>query len=262
MSWIERLSNGRSDREAAGFQLKKDYRFQMKRLDSDLPPGVIEQLVSEYRQEEREHAMLAHYRTVNCLLHGQVVGQRSYTPDGTLIMETPLKDGRKHGREFTWSEDGTLLLVEPYVEGQIHGTAEQYGYHGNLIGTYQITHGTGLDIWRSEHKDGRVTVSEIHSLRDGRPHGYEWWFTSDGRSLWHERHWHDGTYHGIERMWNSQGKVKRGYPKYWIMGQAVSKRTYLRATKSDPTLPVFREQDHFPQRKFPAEIERLLLPTG
>lgn len=231
----------------------------MKRLKSDIPAGVVEQLVSEYRREDGEHGALIYYRTVNCLLNGQVVGRRAYTPGGILVMETPLKDGQKHGREFTWSEEGTLLLVEPYAEGKIHGTAEQYGSRGRLIGTYHFVHGTGFDIWRTEHRDGRVTVSEIHSLRNGLRHGYEWWFTSDGRSLWHERHWQTGSNHGIERMWNSQGKLKRGYPKYWIMGQTVSKRKYLQAAKADPALPVFREQDHSPEREFPAEIERLFL---
>ena len=236
---------------------RKDHEYRMNRLKSDIPADAVEQLASEYRQQ----GALIYYQTVNCILNGQVVGQRSYTPDGILVMETPLKDGLKHGREFTWSEDGALLLVEPYVKGKIHGTAKQYGFSGKPIGTYRLIHGTGFDIWRSEHNDGRVTISEIHSLRDGLPHGYEWWFTDGGSSLWHERHWHAGTYHGIERMWNSQGKLKRGYPKYWIMGQTAPKRRYLQAAKSDQSLPVFREQDKSPQRKFPVEIEKLLSST-
>jgi antitoxin component YwqK of YwqJK toxin-antitoxin module len=230
----------------------------MNRLKSDIPPGAVEQLVSEYRQENRQQGTLIYYRTVDCILNGQVVGRRYYTPDGTLVMETPLKDGRKHGREFTWSEDGMLLSVEPYVKGKIHGTVKQYGFSGKPIGSYRLIHGTGFDIWRSERIAGRVTISEIHSLQDGLPHGYEWWFTDDGGSLWHERHWRAGTYNGIERMWNSHGKLKRGYPKYWIMGQTVAKRKYIQAAKSDQTLPVFREQDNSPQRKFPVEIEKLL----
>jgi hypothetical protein len=229
----------------------------MNKLESDIPPGAIEQLVSEYRQEVWPQGARIYYRTVNCILDGQVVGTRSYTPDGILVMETPLKDGQKHGREFTWSEDGTLLSVEPYVKGKIHGTAIQYGHRGQPIGTYRLIHGTGYDIWRSEGLDRRVIISEIHSLQDGRPHGYEWWFTNDGSSLWHERHWQAGTYHGIERMWNAQGKLKRGYPKYWIMGQAVPRRKYLQSARSDDTLPVFREQDNLPKRIFPAEIEKL-----
>jgi hypothetical protein len=226
----------------------------MRRPKSDIPPGAVEELVSEYRQQ----GALISYRTLNCVLNGKVVGQRYYAPDGNLMMETPLKDNQKHGREYTWNEDGSLLSVEPYANGKIHGTAKQYGVDGRVIGTYHFVHGTGFDIWRSEHWDGSVTISEIHSMRDGLLYGYEWWFTEDGRSLWHERHWHEGKYHGIERMWNSQGKLKRGYPKYWIMGQAVPKRRYLQAAQIDPTLPAFREEENVSLRTFPLEIENLL----
>lgn len=225
----------------------------MKQLISDIPRDAVEQLASEYRQE----GMHVQYQIRECILNGRVVGRRAYTQDGTLVMDTPLQDGQKHGREYTWNEDGTLLLVEPYVKGQIHGTAKQYGSRGKLIGTYHIVHGTGLDIWRGEGGAGGIYISEIHSLRKGLPHGYEWWFTERG-SLWHERHWHAGQYHGIERMWNSQGKLKRGYPKYWIAGQAVPKRKYLKAAQMDKTLPTFRVTDHSLRRKFPAEIMQLL----
>ncbi|MBI5034651.1 MAG: hypothetical protein HZB51_29365 [Chloroflexi bacterium] len=227
----------------------------MKRLKSDIPPDAVEQVVSEYSQED------AHidYQIRGCLLNGQLVGRRAYAADGTLIMETPLQNGQKHGREITWNEDGTLLLVEPYVNGQIHGTAKQYGSDGQLIGTYRLVHGTGYDIWRQERGDGHIVISEVHSLKSGLLHGYEWWFTERGL-LWHERHWRDGQYHGIERMWNSQGKLKRGYPKYWIAGKAVTKQKYLQAIQTDKTLPIFRMRDNSPRRKFPPEIEQLLVP--
>jgi antitoxin component YwqK of YwqJK toxin-antitoxin module len=85
-----------------------------------------------------------------------------------------MKNGLKHGREITWGEDGTLELIEPYFDGRIHGTARQYGRDGRIIGTYRLVHGTGYDIWRQETEDGRVHISEIHSMKDGQPDGYEW----------------------------------------------------------------------------------------
>ena len=228
----------------------------MKRLKSDIPPDAVEQLVSEYRQE----GTFIYYRTTDCMLDGRLVGRRAYTRDGTLVSETPLKTGQKHGREYTWNEDGSLLLLEPYVEGKIHGTAKQYGAGGKLIGTYRLVHGTGLDIWRQEGANGSIFISEIHSLRDGLLHGYEWWFGAARGALGHERHWHAGAPHGIERLWNSQGRLSRGYPKYWIAGQAVPKRKYLKAAQTDKTLPVFRQQDNAWRRKFPPEIKSLLSP--
>ncbi len=118
---------------------------------------------------------------------------------------------------------------------------------------------TGFDIWRQEREDGFPFISEIHSLQDGHPHGYEWWLNEDQHSVWHECHWQCGEYHGIERRWNDRGKLDRGYPKYWIHGQAGTKRVYLKATQTDDTLPTFLEKDNRPRRQFPVKIERLLI---
>jgi hypothetical protein len=225
----------------------------MKQLKSDIPTGAVEQLVSEYR---REGASI-YYRMMDCLFNELLVGRRAYTQHGQLVIETPFKNGQKHGREYTWDEDGSLSLMEPYMNGKIHGTARQYGRKGQVIGTYSLRHGTGFDIWRHESEEGTISISEIHSLREGLPHGYEWWLMSERGSLWHERHWQAGTYHGIERMWNIRGKLSRGYPKYWIAGQVVPKRKYLKAAQTDKTLPAFRERDNSLRRKFPPEIKHL-----
>jgi hypothetical protein len=225
----------------------------MKRPSSDIPPQAAEELVSPYKQEGNH----IYWRTMNCVLNGAIVGRRSYDDEGRLTQETPLKNGRKHGREYTWW-DGVLELMEPYFEGQIHGLARQYGRNGKVIGTYKFVHGTGYDIWRAEAQDGSVHISEIRSVRKGRMQGYEWWFSRAGGSLWHERHWHEGLPHGIERQWNEQGRPRRGYPKYWIQGETATKQKYLRAAKTDSTLPIFRAEDNSPDRTFPPDIQEFL----
>lgn len=223
---------------------------------SDIPENATEVEIRAYRQEG-QHIF---FRTTECILNGQVVGQRSYDQDGRLTIETPLKNGKKHGREYIWDIfSGNLESVEPYVDGKLHGLAKQYGRKGKVIGTYRFVHGTGYDIWRYEREDGSVGISEIFTVQDGSLHGYEWWLKADQNSVWHERHWQHGEHHGIERMWNEKNSLKRGYPKYWIQGQKVSKRVYLNAAKQDTSLPPYRENDNRPQRKFPNEIENLLL---
>src|SRR6266545_7418760 len=221
---------------------------------SDIPQAATEVEISEYRQEGQH----IYFRTTECFVNGRVVGQRAYDSDGTMRMETPLKNGKKHGREYIWYEDGALESIEPYVEGKLHGLAKQYGRKGNPIGTYRFVRGTGYDIWRYEEQDGSIGISEIFSVQDGSLHGYEWWLKTDQHSVWHERHWQQGNVHGIERMWNDKNGLKRGYPKYWIQGQKVSKRIYLKAAKEDKTLPKFQDKDNRPRRKFPIEIENLL----
>lgn len=224
----------------------------MKRT-SDIPNAAQEWLVSEYKQASPSTV----FKVMKCILNGEVVGRRAYDGKGNLILETPLKNNKKHGREYTWNEQDSLELVEPYFEGKLHGLAKQYGRKGKVIGTYRCVHGTGLDIWRSERKDGSIIISEIHSLKDGQPHGCEWWLRDDQHSVWHECHWSQGLVHGIERIWDSKGSLKRGYPKFWINGQTVSKRTYLKRAELDEALPALQLADNQPQRWFPAEIEAL-----
>jgi antitoxin component YwqK of YwqJK toxin-antitoxin module len=225
----------------------------MKRFKSDIPPNAVEQITREFR---RDGSAIYHRLTV-CVLNGEVVGQRAYGEEGQLVTETPLRNGNKHGREYQWDDDGRLSLIEPYVNGKIHGTAKQYGRDGTVIGAYSLRHGTGYDIWRAESEDGAVNISEIHTLKDGVPHGYEWWLTSNPHIVRHELHWNEGQYHGIERVWNAANRLSRGFPQYWIKGERVPRRKYLRAAKNDPGLPPFRLKDNSPRRRFPSEIEQL-----
>lgn len=225
----------------------------MRRYKSDIPLNAREEITREFRRE----GGAIHPRLTSCILNNEVVGQRAYGEEGQLVTETPIRNGQKHGREYQWDDEGKLSLIEPYMNGKIHGTAKQYGRGGSVIGTYSLRHGTGYDIWRREGEDGTITISEIHSLRDGLPHGYEWWVTEKSHVLSHELHWHQGEYHGIERQWNFSGKLRRGYPRYWVKGDRVTKREYLRAAKTDRTLPPFRLKDNSPRRKFPAAIEQL-----
>ena len=218
----------------------------------DIPPNVVEQVTREFRRV----GGAIYTRLTDCILNGEVVGQRAYGEEGQLVTETPLRNGVKHGREYQWEDDGQLSLIEPYVNGKIHGTVKQYGRDGSIIGTYSLRHGTGYDVWRVEDEDGAIRISEIHTLRDGLPHGYEWWL-SKPNLVYEERHWHEGEFHGIEREWNLANKLRRGFPRYWVRGERVDKQKYLGAAKDDPSLPPFRVKDNSPRRKFPLEIEQL-----
>jgi len=224
----------------------------MKRFKSDIPPNVVEQVTREFRRD----GGAIYGRLKDCVLNGEVVGQRVYGEAGQLLTETPLKNGKKHGREYQWDDGGSLVSIEPYVDGKAHGTAKQYGRNGSVIGTYKLRHGTGYDIWREEWEDGAISISEIHTLSAGLRHGYEWWLMKP-HIVWREIHWHEGQYHGIEREWNAANKLRRGFPRYWINGDRVSKVKYLRVAKKDLTLPPFRLKDNSPRRRFPSAIEQL-----
>ena len=226
----------------------------MKPRKSDIPGNVTEVEIRKYRRE----GQLIYFRVTECVLDGHIVGQRAYDEDGSLRMETPLKNGKKHGREYIWDETGGLESVEPYVDGKMHGIAKQYNRQGKVIGTYRFVQGTGYDIWRHEREDGSIGISEIFTVYDGVLNGFEWWLRDDQHSVSHERHWRQGKYHGIERMWNAKNSLRRGYPKYWVEGRKVRRGDYLKAAEQDESLPRYIERENRPQREFPADIEKLL----
>jgi hypothetical protein len=116
-----------------------------------------------------------------------------------------------------------------------------------------MRHGTGIDLWWISFENGSTYLSEVRYLRAGKRHGFEWWLNEDGRSVWRESHFRDGRMHGIERSWNGQGRLRRGYPRYWVDDVRVTKRQYVRARVGDAALPPFREPDNRPQRRFPSE---------
>ena len=219
-----------------------------KRYKSSIPEGAVERIVATHpdgRKREAEY-----------LVDGQSVGMRFWDEEGYLWREYGLKNGIKHGLEYAWC-DVFLDGVEPYVDGKMHGLCKQWGFDGKLLGTYRMKHGTGIDLWRDE--DGKLI--EACYWKDGVFDSWSWKINEDQRSVWLEEHVLAGVgMHGIERWWNDHDRLKRGYPRYWVRNERVTKRQYVRATKSDPTLPPFRPEDNLPARTFPPEIAKHLKP--
>ncbi len=220
---------------------------------SDIPKGVTEKTVSEYR-EKRGAIWL---KRTECWFEGKIVGERSYDKEGTMVIERPLKNGKIHGVEYYWDDDGTLSCAEPYENGLPHGTANQWN-GDQIIGTYTLIHGTGYDLWRRISENGDVILSEIHSMKNGCPHGYEWWLNEDQESVYSEKHYVEGKLHGIERQWEYEGGLSEGYPKYWVNNNEVAKSKYLEESNKDDQLPAFLEEEQVPKRSFPAEIHKIM----
>jgi hypothetical protein len=187
------------------------------------------------------------------VLRRSLVGNRQWDENGLLEHEVSLRSGRKHGVEYWWTS-GRLTSAEPWVNGVLHGTAKQWMSDGRLLGTYTMRHGTGIDLWRQEREDGSRYLSEVLYLKNGRQHGFQWFIDEDQRTVYIERHWLGGRLHGVWREWNSRGRFRRGYPKYFVAGKQVAKRRYIKASAADPTLPPFRKEDNKPARTFPREI--------
>lgn len=221
---------------------------------SAIPKGAIEKTVSEFKSEGN----FSWPKKTECWYNGKIVGERFYEKDGTLIIERPLKDGKTHGVEYHWDDDGTLSCAEPYEKGLPHGTATQWDDDGNIIGTYTLEHGTGYDIWRCRNENGDILISEIHTMKNGLPHGFEWWVNEDQKSVFIEKHYVEGKLHGIERQWEYEGGLTVGYPKYWINSSEVTKTEYMETSRKDHLLPAFSKVDQEPERTFPKEIMKII----
>ena len=195
------------------------------------------------------------------LVGGEKVGERTFFDTGDPQDERAFKEGRKHGFEYDWHSPGVLAFASHFVDGLEHGTARQWSQEGRLIGTYTMDHGTGIDLWRqprSELEDGSWYLGEVLYCRVGIPVGFCWRVNEDQETVWWERHAVEGREHGIYREWNLHGRLRRGYPQYFLNGQKVRKREYVRACQSDPTLPIFRIEDNDPARTFPPEVAKEL----
>ena len=189
------------------------------------------------------------------IIDGKVVGIRQFDENGLLEFECPLKNGVTHGTLYDIT-DGVVTFAERYSNGMAHGIAKQWAPDGVLIGTYTMRHGTGLDLWRAKDNwgHGRVYLSEARYVKEGKWHGYEWWLNEDQKSVHSEHHFWENLQHGIQRSWNSKGRLQRGYPRYWVRNLRVSKRKYISECAKDSNLPPYRGKDNLPTRRFPAEI--------
>jgi hypothetical protein len=220
----------------------------MKHYRSSIPKAAKEQVLATHLTGPQTY--IAEYR-----VNRKVVGVRQFDERGQLEFERPMKNGVFHGVLYR-CEDGVVISAEPYRNGRAHGTAKQWSYDGELIGTCTMMLGTGLDLWRCKKDwgDKRVYLAEARFIKKGNWDGFEWWLNEDQESVHDEHHFWQNLQHGIQRSWNSEGRIGRGYPRYWVNNKRVTKREYLRACAKDPNLPPFRESDNRPQRKFPPEV--------
>ena len=219
----------------------KDYR-------SSIPKAAQEQVVATHVSGPQKYKS-------EFLVNRKIVGVRYFEKDGTLSSETPLKDGLVHGTQYFFL-NGKLDFSEHCQKGLAHGTAKQWSEDGELIGTYSMRHGTGLDLWRCKRTwgHGSIYLSEARYFKDGMFHGFEWWINEDQKSVHQETHFWKDQKHGIERLWNFEGRLKRGYPRYWVKNKQVAKRQYIKECAKNADLPPFREKDNAPRRKFPKEV--------
>jgi hypothetical protein len=108
--------------------------------------------------------------------------------------------------------------------------------------------GCGIRLWCDPLT--RAFVEETRFRGEGE-RGYRRHWAGDERTL-HEEIWGPGK-GSISRRWIAPGKLRRGFPWYFLDGRQVTKRAYLQACRNDPALPAYRPEDDEPHRELPAE---------
>ena len=210
---------------------------------SSIPKSAAEVIEKTFDCEAKKSAFF--------FLMGKKIGYRLWNERGELELEYGMKDGKKHGREYYFFDNGQPEEVTPYRNGMLHGTGKQWSYEGKVIITYKLINGTGLDLWCGHLND---SLSEEHYYPKDDELGYHREWRDDEKSIWREYYFSSRIgYHGIWREWNKKGKLRRGFPQYYVNDHRVTKRQYLKASKIDGILPPYRSEENQPFRELPEE---------
>ncbi len=179
-----------------------------------------------------------------------LVGQRYYNEHGILEWERSLFLGLPHGVEFRFDDAGNLESRTGYRKGMEHGLALQWSPDGLLVGQYSMDGGSGWDLWWESTVGKGAMLAEARRYQNGRRCGDEWWFAS-GECLEAALCFRDDLRHEVEWRWGRSGKVQRGFPRFLLQDQRVTKRAYLLAATQEPGLRVPEARDAQPWRTFP-----------
>jgi hypothetical protein len=184
------------------------------RFRSSIPRHAEERIAAQHANGAKA--------TVEYFIEGRLVGVRGFDAEGNLEGDCGWRDGQQHGTSYRIDIPGRLLSATPYSRGHEHGVARQWGDDGRLLGTYRMHHGTGIDLWWGEtwRRPRRRYLAEVHFMRRGHRHGFEWWIDEDQASVDHELHWQEDVAHGIEAVVELEGAPATGLPKVLCRGQA------------------------------------------
>jgi hypothetical protein len=212
--------------------------------DPIVPLNAEEHIVSRFKSGIKREAF--YFRG------GKRVGVRRWWNDGTLAHEWATDGNDHHGRWVHFHTNGVPDLEASYRNGKRHGIRVQFDRDGWAIGTSEFRGGDGVDLWFHRPPSGPPALGEEWTYQNDFLHGPERWWTR--RRVHRENFWFNGRQQGIVREWTIRGRLRRGMPQFWINGKQIAKADYLKARKSDLTLPRYSARDNSASRSFPAEL--------
>jgi hypothetical protein len=142
--------------------------------------------------------------------------RRFFHRNGIAAVEEVYLGRVLHGRKTTWHRNGRIASVECYQRGLLHGECRQWNENGDLLGSYRMKRGTGIQFdW---YDDGQLHLE--FSTVDG-------WFT------------------GRKRSWYRDGKLAS---EVWLCeNHDVSRAHYLKAAAAHPDWPRYPEEKRKPR---------------
>lgn len=171
-----------------------------------------------------------------------------WSRDGALLHEQPLDArGRHHGIEVERDDTGAVVWCATWVHGSMHGPLILFDESGLPALVTEFVHGRGTDLWMS---CGRV--SEVRELVDGVPHGLVRW--GDPEEPSEEGYFDRGRRHGIFREWETNGRLRKGFPRFFLRDARVSRRAYELAQAKSSSLPPYIAREDANDREMPIAV--------
>jgi hypothetical protein len=171
-----------------------------------------------------------------------------WSRDGRLMHEQPLDpQGLPHGIEIERDDSGAAVWCATWVHGSMHGPVMHFDERGVPVLVTLFVRGRGTDLWMNCGQ-----VSEVRELVDGVPHGVVRW--GHPRAPSEEGHFVRGRRHGIFREWESDGTLRKGFPRFYLDDTRVSRRAYEAAQTADSSLRPYDAREDSNERVTPPAV--------
>src|SRR5205807_4629048 len=116
---------------------------------------------------------------------------------------------------------------------------------------WRLTQGVGRSLW-CDPETGLLSEEQLRPPKQSP--GYVRHWNLDQCTICQEYFFLLGKgYHGIWREWDAQGRLRRGFPRFFVRGRKVSKSQYVAASLKRRLLPPYRAEDDEPARALPRE---------
>jgi antitoxin component YwqK of YwqJK toxin-antitoxin module len=202
---------------------------------------------------------------------------REYFVGKTRVERQVFKDGKKHGIQKQWIWDGKPKSESPYKDGMRHGTFRVWNESNQLIGQFEMRHGTGILReyypwgslkWEKHYLNDKEDGPDFNFYGNGQAMSLMWYMEDKIKEGKRFDFQENGDLQGIRGSFNGE-KLDSPYVHFeccfnpesltlFLRAEKVDLPRYLEERKQDPSLPAIPEDlDGFKKMLTP-EIQKLI----